>query len=54
MSEKLMPGNICSQSGEYEVVGPRGGKIGRNVSMKKGDTFPPTPGPNQYYQKISK
>jgi hypothetical protein len=38
---KLRPGNKAPASGQYEEVGPRGGK-GREVTVIKGKPLPPT------------
>lgn len=39
------PGEIAKQSGQYPLVGPRGGNEGREVTVTKGKPFPPTPKP---------
>ena len=53
-NKELRPGDIAPKSGEYEVVGPRGGHTGRVVSASKGDRLPPTPKQGQkYYSKNS-
>jgi hypothetical protein len=36
-------GQIVQQSGQYPIVGPRGGKTGQEVTATKGEPFPPTP-----------
>ncbi|MFD1268852.1 YjzC family protein [Paenibacillus motobuensis] len=51
MAEPLKPGNDAPKSGDYNVVGPRGGIAKTGVTMKKGDTLPPTPKKNQTYKK---
>ncbi len=48
MSEQIFrPGEIAQQSGQYGVVGPRGGETGREVTVTKGEPFPPTQEPGQ-------
>jgi hypothetical protein len=37
----LKPGNEAPKSGQYEQVGPRGGR-GREVTSVKGEPLPPT------------
>lgn len=38
------PGEIVPQSGQYEIVGPRGGKKeGKERTCTKGEHFPPIP-----------
>ena len=43
------PGMISPFSGEAELHGPRGGDTGREVTVDKGERFPPTPEPKQTY-----
>jgi len=43
------PGMISPFSGEAEVRGPRGGDTGREVTVDRGERFPPTPEPGQTY-----
>lgn len=49
--EPLKSGNAAPKSGDYNVVGPRGGVIKTGVTMDKGEKLPPTPGKNQHYEK---
>jgi hypothetical protein len=37
----LKPGNQVPKSGQYQQIGPRGGK-GREVTSVKGEVLPPT------------
>lgn len=46
---KLKPGQRAPVSGQYPVVGPRGGKTGDEVTAIKGRPLPPTPGPGMGY-----
>jgi hypothetical protein len=50
MSNTHRPGEIADRSGEYEIVGARGGDTGKERTMVKGRAFPPTPKPGQTYQ----
>ncbi|AUH72816.1 MULTISPECIES: hypothetical protein [Legionella] len=43
------PGSIADKSGQYEIVGPRGGKTGEERTVTKGEPLPPTPKPGQGY-----
>ena len=43
------PGEIADTSGQYERVGSRGGRKGTEVTVTKGEPFPPTPEPGQGY-----
>ena len=45
----LKPGNKAPASGQYGVVGPRGGKTNHEVTVVKGETLPPTLKPGQTY-----
>ncbi len=49
MSGTLKPGQKAPESGQYEIVGPRGGKTGREVTVTKGEPLPPTPNAGQGY-----
>lgn len=46
---KLKPGSTTPKSGQYEVVGPKGGKTGTEVTAVKGEPLPPTPKPGMGY-----
>ena len=41
------PGQKAPESGQYGVVGPKGGKTGTEVTVTKGATLPPTQKPGQ-------
>lgn len=45
----LHPGEKAPASGQYGVVGPRGGKTGKEVTVVKGEPMPPTPKPGMGY-----
>ena len=51
MSDKktYKPGMIVPISGQYEVIGPRGGRTGIEVTSVKNEPFPPTPNPGCKY-----
>jgi hypothetical protein len=49
MGKSLRPGQPAPRSGQYEVVGPRGGRTGHEVTMPRDHTLPPTPEPGQGY-----
>lgn len=48
----LRPGHAAPKSGQYAVVGPRGGNTGSEVTGVKGKTLPPTPAPGQSYKLV--
>ena len=45
----LKPGKKAPASGQYGLVGPRGGKTEKEVTAVKGKTMPPTQKPGQSY-----
>jgi hypothetical protein len=49
MSDVKKPGEKCPRSGQYEIVGPRGGKTGEERTIVKGEPMPPTPKSGQGY-----
>jgi hypothetical protein len=42
MPKKYSPGEKAPASGQYQQVGPRGGK-GKEVTVVQGEPLPPTP-----------
>jgi len=48
------PGEKAPTSGQYGIVGPRGGKTGTEVTVTKGETMPPTPQPGQGFVLVDK
>lgn len=48
MADKLKPGQRAPKSGQYEVVGPRGGTRGREVTSIKGKPLPPATSGERY------
>lgn len=50
MADKLKPGTPAPKSGQYGVVGPRGGDKGREVTSTKGNPLPPTQKPGEGYK----
>jgi hypothetical protein len=47
----LKPGNVAPNSGQYQQIGPRGGK-GKEVTSVKGEPLPPTPKKNMSYNLV--
>ena len=43
------PGQKAPASGQYEIVGSRGGKTGQERTVVKGEPLPPTPHTGQRY-----
>jgi len=49
----LKPGQNAPASGQYQTIGPRGGK-GNEVTVSKGETLPPTPTPGSKYNLVDR
>lgn len=52
MSDYLKPGEKASRSGQYEIVGPRGGGTGAERTVTKGEPLPPTPEKGQQFKLV--
>lgn len=52
MSKPLKPGTSTPKSGQYAVVGPRGGDKGREITSTKGNPLPPTQKPGNGYKLV--
>ena len=50
----LKPGAKVPTSGQYELVGARGARTGKEVTSVRGDPLPPTPKPKQGYVLVDK
>jgi hypothetical protein len=48
----LKPGSTAPASGQYEIIGPRGGQTGAERTAARGETLPPTPKPGQTYTLV--
>ncbi|MDL5350550.1 YjzC family protein [Microbacterium sp. zg-YB36] len=44
-STTFSPGDRAPRSGQYEIVGPRGGRTGSERTVTRGEPLPPTPKP---------
>ena len=44
------PGTVAPASGLYEILGPRGGRTGKERTVAKGETLPPTPRSGEKYR----
>ena len=52
-NDLLKPGEKSPGSGQVEIVGPRGGKIGEGErTVVKGKPLPPTPKAGQKYKPV--
>ncbi len=54
MAKTLKPGVKAPASGQYGLIGLRGGKTGREVTTVKGEPLPPTPQPGLRYVLVDK
>lgn len=46
------PGSKAPYSGQYEILGPRGGRTGQERTVVRGEPFPPTPAPSMRYKLV--
>lgn len=46
----MKPGEKAPASGQYGIVGPRGGDTGQERTATRGKPLPPTPKPGQTYR----
>jgi hypothetical protein len=44
------PGEKAPASGQYEIIGPQGGKTGKERTVTKGEPLPPPPKKGQKYR----
>lgn len=51
MMQKFKSGQKAPQSGDYRIVNENGQVVRSGVTLDKGDSFPPTPGSNQFFEK---
>lgn len=54
MPQKLKPGTPAPASGQYEIVGPRGGRTGSERTATRGAPLPPTPSRGQTYTLVDR
>jgi hypothetical protein len=52
-SKNLKPGQKAPASGQYEIVGPRGGR-GKEVTSVRGEPMPPTPRKGSTYKIVDR
>jgi hypothetical protein len=50
-NNSMRPGNNAPGSGQYQQIGPRGGK-GKEVTVVKGEPLPPTPRAGMAYRLV--
>jgi len=54
MAEPLKPGEKAPASGQYEEVGPRGGRTGHEVTSERGNPLPPTSQPGNSFVLVDR
>lgn len=54
MSKTYKPGQIAPSSGQYGLVGPRGGVTGKERTVTRGEPLPPTPNAGMGYRLVDK
>jgi hypothetical protein len=54
MAKTFKPGETAPASGQYEIIGPRGGETGKERTVTRGEPLPPTPGPNEKYKLVDR
>lgn len=52
--DEYKPGEVAPVSGQYEVVGPRGGHTGLEITGVKGKRLPPTQHPGEKYRLVDR
>ena len=54
MPKNLKSGQKVPRSGQYEIIGVRGGRTGEEVTGVKNKILPPTPKPGQAYKLVDR
>ncbi len=54
MAKQLNPGQKAPVSGQYEILGPRGGSTGKERTVVKGEPLPPPLEAGQKYRLTDK
>lgn len=54
MPDPLKPGEKAPESGQYEIVGPRGGRTHDERTVVKDEPMPPTPQKGQKFIMVDK
>ncbi|MCX6731714.1 MAG: hypothetical protein NTX55_01875 [Candidatus Parcubacteria bacterium] len=52
MKKIYKPGELVPRSGQYEIIGPRGGKKREEITGVKGKPLPPTKKPGSGYKLV--
>jgi len=54
MSQKLTRGTAAPASGQYEIIGPRGGQTGVERTIVRGEPLPPIPNAGETYGLVDR
>ena len=54
MAKPIKPGTTAKVSGQYEVIGARGGRTGVERTVVKGEPLPPPPQAGQGYKLVDR
>lgn len=54
MAKIYKPGESAPRSGQYEIIGPRGGYTGNERTVTKGEPLPPPPKAGETYTLVDK
>jgi hypothetical protein len=49
--QKFKSGQKAPESGDYKIISENGTIVRSGVTLDKGESFPPTPGSNQHFEK---
>ena len=49
--QKFKSGQKAPESGDYRIINDNGAVVRSGVTLNKGESFPPTPGSNQHFEK---
>ncbi|CEG87484.1 Putative uncharacterized protein [Propionibacterium freudenreichii] len=52
MGDNFKPGQAAPASGQYEIIGPRGGHTGKERTGVRGKPLPPTDQPGQSFRLV--
>jgi hypothetical protein len=52
MARTMKPGTTAPRSGQYELIGPRGGQTGKERTVVRGEPLPPTPKAGMGYKLV--
>ncbi|TAY85040.1 YjzC family protein (plasmid) [Rhizobium ruizarguesonis] len=52
MTKTFKPGQTAPRSGQYGILGTRGGNTGQERTVTRGEPLPPTPKSGQTYKMV--